>query len=613
MRITLFVLCLLLGANLNAQKIEILKKAHNLYKAKEYVQAQVEYEKLWTSASGAKILGVSGKINLADCYRRTDQPFKAKSLYVEVLPYFDDDADNYLHYGEVLMQLGLHNDAIGQFEKHSKILPEDGRAAEYIRRIQAIRDIKPLFDNVTITPQDIINDSSSRQTGITYYGDAVVYTSDQEEEDAIGAKGYFNMRISGLDSDGNLKKSEKFSVSLNDNNRHDGPATFSRDGRVIYYSQSATDPEGKAVVQIWISTFREGVWSEAEPLPIMFQGKDFTHPSLSGDGQQLYFASNMKGTLGGLDIWVAYFEDGRWTYPKNLGKDINTPKDDAWPYIHPDGDLYFSSKGHSGFGGYDVFRTRPLGNGVDWLDVQNMGSPFNTSFSDVSFVMSDDQVQGFLSSNRSKSYNIFKFVIDGAEPQSIPDDLPPRKSTGKSELVVNTDLTPLTSNLPEQRPDESDENYIDRVQKFVEANLSNLTEEPPNNDNLNQTSNSNNNTSSSHSKSGDVNPTSNPFDENPITPTVSEKIELIIKLQLIDGFDNGLANATVTVKNKFTNEEIPYQTDANGLVEIHLAPNQKYVLIASKEGYTENSLPVGTMGATSTETVGTSLQIQKLN
>lgn len=603
MRVIILILSLALTTSVFAQKIDILKKGHNYYKNEEYQLAQKAYEILWNSGSGAKILGVDGKMNLADCYRRTDQPFKAKELYMQTMDYFGDKPEAHLHYGQVLMNLGQYNEAIVQFERHIEMMPEDGRAQKFIKKIEELRDIQPLYANVNVVAQEKVNQPESNETGVAYYGDAIVYTTNQA---APGSnEKYYNMMISGIDADGNLKSSEKFSVSLNVADRDDGPATFSRDGRLVYYTISATDPEGKPVKQIWISSFRDGVWEEAKPLPIMYQGKNFTQPCLSADRKQLYFASDMKGTFGGMDIWVSNFEDGRWTAAKNLGKDINTKEDEGWPFIHPtDGDLYFSSKGHVGYGGFDIFRTRPLGNGVDWLDVENMGQPFNSSFSDVSFVLSDDQTEGFIVSNRNKSMDIYHYELVGEEAQPLPDDVPPLSKIGLNETRKKETLTDVPTNtttdpvvttqpvMPEQQPDETPEDYEERIRQFKENTAKqNATTDIPDPDLVEGT--------------GGQTKVQTPTKE--VDPG---KVELIVKMQAVDGFGNPIPNAAIIVKNKYTDATRTYNTNGKGLTEIRLDPDQKYVFIGQKEGYTEASLPVSTMGATRTETVAASIKLQ---
>jgi hypothetical protein len=603
MRVIIFVLSFALATNVLAQKIDILKKGHNYYKDQEYSLAMKEYEKLWNSAAGAKILGVDGKMNLADCYRLTDQPFKAKELYMQTMEYFADRADAHLHYGQVLKALGQYNDATAQFERHMDMMPEDGRAQEYIKQIEALRDIQPLYANVKVQAQEKVNSVDANQVGVTYYGDAVIYSSNEIMPNTTDK--YFNMMVSGIDADGNLKSSEKFSVSLNVADRDDGPATFSRDGRLVYYTQSATDPEGKPVKQIWISSFRDGTWSEPKPLPIMYQGKDFTDPCLSADNKQLYFASNMKGTFGGMDIWVSNFEDGRWTAAKNLGKDINTKEDEGWPFIHPEGDLYFSSKGHPGYGGYDIFRTRPLGNGVDWLDVENMGEPFNSSFSDISFILSDNQTEGFMVSNRNKSLDIYRYQLVGEEPQELSDDIRPRVKVGITDKRNNDVLTPPvvptpenTQTIIERQEDETPEDFEERKRLFEERQQNTETVDV---DNL------------SPDPTRDRDPRENTTTDEQETggTTSSGKVELIVKMQTVDGFGNPIANATITVRNKYTDSERVFNTDSKGLTIIRLDPDQKYIFEGKKEGYAAASIPVSTMGATQTETVAASIQLQQ--
>lgn len=602
MRIIILILSLVLTTSVFAQKIDILKKGHNYYKNEEYQLAMRAYEMLWNSGSGAKILGVDGKMNLADCYRRTDQPFKAKELYMKTMDYFGDKPEAHLHYGQVLMNLGQYNDAIAQFERHIEMMPEDGQAQKFIKKIEELRDIQPLYPNVNVVAQEEVNQPKSNETGVAYYGDAIVYTTNEATPGSNDK--YYNMMISGIDADGNLKSSEKFSVSLNVADRDDGPATFSRDGRLVYYTISATDPEGKPVQQIWISSFRDGVWEEAQPLPIMYQGKNFTQPCLSADRKQLYFASDMKGTFGGMDIWVSNFEDGRWTAAKNLGKDINTKEDEGWPFIHPtDGDLYFSSKGHVGYGGFDIFRTRPLGNGVDWLDVENMGEPFNTSFSDISFVLSDDQTEGFIVSNRNKSMDVYRYELVGEEAQPLPDDVSKRTSTGISEERKIEKLTdvPTTDNtdpavepqpvMPERQEGETEDDYNFRKKQFEKRLEETTIDDIPDPEIV-------------EGRDGE-DKVQTPTDE--VEPG---KVELIVKMQAIDGFNNPIPNAVIVVRNKYTDKIREYNTNGKGLTEIRLDPDQKYVFTGQKEGYMEASLPVSTMGATRTETVAASIKLQ---
>jgi hypothetical protein len=598
MRIIILVFSILLSiSNIHAQRIQHLKKGNAFYEEKDYTNAVVEYEKLWSSTAGAKLLGVDAKMNLANSYRLMDYPFKAKELYQEVMTYGDDRQSIYLEYGKVFMSLGRYEEAIKQFEIYAEKNPESTEPTTLIQQCRDIENIEPLFAQVEVLSQDLVNDSITRQIGITYYGDGVVFASDElgEDQGNLRTRGFLNMRASGVDAEGNLKNSVKFTQSLNSNERHDGPAAFSRDGLHVFYSQSVPTREGKTVLQIWTSSFKNERWTEARPMEFLMQESNFTHPTLSADGRTLYFSSDMKGTLGGLDVWMSNYEDNSWTYPINLGKDINTEKDDAWPYIHPDGDLYFSSKGHPGFGGYDVFRTRPLGNGVDWLPIENLGQPFNTSFSDVSFIMSDDQTQGFLSSNRAQSYDVFKFVIVGAEKQALPEGIPPRTGKGMSERehpsILNT--------FPKKPPGMSPEDFVEYLaKKAVDGEIELPTAEEPKRKPTTTTTTEN-----------PATPTTPSYEP---TPTANDNIVLAVVLKVMDVANSRpLSDAKVVVKNKFTQEEEILDVNPQGEVEVSLDPDQKYTISGQCVGYKESSLPVSTMGVVASDRVQANLPMEK--
>lgn len=615
----ILIICslLLLSLNSYAQRMQYLKQGNAFYEEGEYVKAIEQYEKLWSSKAGAKLLGVDAKMNLANAYRIMDKPFKAQELYQEVMQYGDDRISVYLEYGKVLMSLGRYDEAIEQFTLYAQKDETSTEPAELIEIARNIETIQPLYPQVTVVDQAEVNKEDTRQVGISYYGDGVVFASDELDARAEGFrnKSYLNMRVSGVNLEGNLKTSEKFYPSLNSDERHDGPATFSRDGLHVFYSQSATTRDGKTVLQIWSSSYRNGNWTEPRPMEFMSQGSNYTHPSLSADGRTLYFASDMKGTFGGLDVWMSNYESGSWTYPINLGKDINTTKDDAWPFIHPDGDLYFSSKGHPGYGSYDIFRTRPLGNGVDWLPIENLGQPFNTSFNDVSFILSDDQTQGFFATNKSRSYNIIRYEIVNAEPQALPDGVQPRTSP----LVISERRHPVlvSKNIPERPIGMTDDEYIEYLAAQVDSGKIDLPsaensvvdagDDPLPTENTNSRATA----STNDTKDPDVRIAE---EDVGITPTYTDKedLVLVVVLKVMDVANSRpLSNAKVVVRNKFTQAQEEFLVDELGEVEITLQPDQKYSLIGVSEGYQESSLPVSTMGVVNSDRVQANLPLAK--
>jgi tetratricopeptide (TPR) repeat protein len=210
MRIIILVLGVLFSfSNIHAQRIQHLKKGNSFYKEKDYANAVIEYEKLWNSSSGARLLGVDAKMNLAECYRIMEHPFKAQDVYNQVLRYADERPSVYLDYGKVLMSLGQYQAAVKQFEVYAEKYPTDTEPGKLIKQCRDIEDIESLFLNVNLVAQNAVNDTATRQMGITYYGDAVVFSSDEigEELSDLRTRGYLDMRASGFDADCNIKES----------------------------------------------------------------------------------------------------------------------------------------------------------------------------------------------------------------------------------------------------------------------------------------------------------------------------------------------------------------------------------------------------------------------
>jgi peptidoglycan-associated lipoprotein len=171
--------------------------------------------------------------------------------------------------------------------------------------------------------------------------------------------------------------------------------------------------------QIYKSVKRGQDYAEAEMLMIGNDSLIVAHPTLTNKDQTLYFVSNMKGGIGGKDIWVADYDkkEKKWVNIRNLGTDVNTPGDELYPFVHADGTLYFSSNGHVGIGGFDIFKVEKLKDG--WGPVQNMKVPINSSSDDISITFEKEAERGYLTSNRSGgrgrmdvwSFNLPKLVI----------------------------------------------------------------------------------------------------------------------------------------------------------------------------------------------------------
>lgn len=207
---------------------------------------------------------------------------------------------------------------------------------------------------------------------------------------------------------------------------HEGPSCFVGDS-IIYFTRnfyngfSAKKSNDKTTnLNIYYSKKSKSGWSKPEMLP--FCNKDYSvgHPTISKDGRTLYFCSNKQGGMGGVDIYKSTLDtSGKWSEPENLGTNINTREDELFPFIDSLNVLYFSSKGHAGLGGLDIFKI-DLNQAKDLP--QNMGYPINTRKDDFGLIISNDSKTGFISSNRKRGNNdddIYYFTQNTFKPFKI--------------------------------------------------------------------------------------------------------------------------------------------------------------------------------------------------
>ena len=180
----------------------------------------------------------------------------------------------------------------------------------------------------------------------------------------------------------------------------EGTPAFSPDGREMYITQCTTDPSYPRYAQIAVSNRSDASWGKATPLKISRDTlSSFAHPAISPDGKWLYFVSDMPGGKGGLDIWRVRLIGGTTGGVENLGEPINTPGDEEFPTFRPNGDLYFSSNGHGGLGGLDIFIAKV---GADHkFHLEHPGYPLNSQGDDFGCTFEGPHNRGFFSSNRN--------------------------------------------------------------------------------------------------------------------------------------------------------------------------------------------------------------------
>ncbi len=224
---------------------------------------------------------------------------------------------------------------------------------------------------------------------------------------------------------------------------HESSPSFSKDGKTVYFTRnnysnkkSASSENGTVLLKIYRAHFVNDKWDNVEELPFNSDEYSNAHPALSPDGKYLYFASDMPGSVGKSDLYVVEIkEDGNFGIPLNLGEQINTPGRETFPYVSDKGNLFFTSDGHLGYGGLDIFMMQYTKN--KGVQVYNLGKPINSDKDDFTFVVNEQHKLGYFSSNRlggKGGDDIYGFK------QLVPfneKSLPKPKTLKKMERIMN--------------------------------------------------------------------------------------------------------------------------------------------------------------------------------
>ena len=420
--IKLFTICtaLIFTTTVSAQK-NFFKEAERYFNSgmvqraiDSYLQAYPKAAKL-PSDPKAKKIGSKGyiKYKLGDCYYRFREVDKAKEAYNTAidLKYYNDQPDVYLKLGNVLKEMSDYDGAKSNYDKYYE-LTKDVRGKEGAESCVASMEMMKNKTRYKVTEENILNtdeyDFSPLYISKKY--DEIYFTSNRK-----GATGEVeNDRTGGQNKDvwhcirdkkGNW--SQPVILGSQINSEHDeGAACVDKKGKAIYFTRCIHDKKKSLGCDIYTSIKKGSKWETAEKLPLRPEGWEDSamaigHPCLSPDDQYLLFASDMEGGQGGLDIWMSEYDkrEKKWKKPVNLGPTINTPGNEMFPHIRPNGHLYISSDGHGGLGGLDIFKCKKAGK-MQWEKPANMGVPINSNADDYGIVFEGNKERGLFTSNR---------------------------------------------------------------------------------------------------------------------------------------------------------------------------------------------------------------------
>ncbi len=316
-----------------------------------------------------------------------------------------------LNFAQVLTVNGKYEEALYWFKEYYKASSaSDLRAKEAIKSIENISSF--YYDTTFYVTYPVNINTQYSEFGPCYYKDGIIFLSDRNNSKS----GFLSWFFSSVDSAGNLSKPVKFNKSIKAE-YNEGPVTFYDDYKKVIFSQNLVPEkfDKKQINDIPVQLFSASLdvddqWQDKQLLPFINKGYSYAQPSVSDDGKTLYFSSNMPGGYGGADLYASKFENGTWSTPINLGNKINTPGNEMFPFILKDTILYFSSNGHGGLGGLDIFKI----NLKDTGKFSNLGVPINSPNDDFGIVLDKDGFSGYLASNRPNgvgSDDIYGFKI----------------------------------------------------------------------------------------------------------------------------------------------------------------------------------------------------------
>jgi len=432
-------------------------RAMETYEAGHYYDATELLKDAYERASEDS---VKNKIifQIANCYREMNEPKKAELWFRKAIFRGYNEPLALLYYAQALQQNEKYEDAIEHYKKYKKLNPGDPRADNGITSCELIQT---WLDNPTGYQVEEVKFINSRNDDYapSYARDdfkALVFTSNREEAmgDVVHAatgKKFSDIFYSRQDVEGKWMAPTPLGESVN-TEYAEGAPSVNHGFNTMYFTRCEKDDRKNKTCHIYASSKSGDTWGEASPLTIMEDTILAAHPAFTTDELTLYFVSNMPEGYGGTDIWMVQREStgDEWEKPENLGDKINTKGNEVFPYVHPDGTLYFASNGHIGMGGLDIFKAENKG-GDNWI-VTNMRHPINSTTDDFGITFDHEYERGFFSSNRGigGDDDIYSFVLPPLRFNmfgEVRNDKTNEPITQASVKIIGSDGTTMDSKV----------------------------------------------------------------------------------------------------------------------------------------------------------------------
>lgn len=422
-----------------------IKRADKKYAIGEYYEAAELYRKILPKLK-KKDYRLKGELAFkqGECYLIINNT-RATQAYTNAIRnrYFEVDSIVYLRQAEALHYQGKYKDATRGYEIYLEAHPDSYVAQAGLYACREMENWKKQTSRYVVRPAAAFNTKRYAQFAPQFVGeteDAIIFTSNrivQKKKDKKNSpvtgqpiNQLYSARkdaqgkwmeiepVEGLteEAQGEEESSEEgSSVKKETNTAELGVCCFSADGRTMFFTYSKPINGQDRGARIYTSSRASGTWGEPQEV-ILFRDSSITvgHPTLNHAGDTLIFASDAPGGFGGKDLWFSVQEGNEWSVPQNLGPTINTSGDEMYPTLRANGVLYFSSNGHPGYGGLDLYKAVPNREqatdslGLPMWNLFNLGMPFNSNGDDFGITFAPNKEEGFFSSNRGDKKGLDK-------------------------------------------------------------------------------------------------------------------------------------------------------------------------------------------------------------
>jgi outer membrane protein OmpA-like peptidoglycan-associated protein/tetratricopeptide (TPR) repeat protein len=389
--------------------------------------------------------------NISYCYIKINDTKNAENWLSKLIKSGSANSEDIIIYADLLKAEGRYSDAVAQYQKLKQVEPAKSKMAD--ENIKICEDVLAWSES---EPDFIVKNeeqfnSANSDFGLVKFGENYLITSDRPpkgagsaQNDIYGWTGNPYLKLYKVDADksGNVKDIS-FIQDLN-HEFHNGPGYFDEKTNTLYFTRTKTVKQNRKTqnpdptawfkeeadiytnrLEIYTAELIDGKWQNIKEFShnnaAMFS---VGHPVLSEDAKILYFVSDMPGGVGETDIWYCEkTQSGTWGNPRNAGTILNTAGKEMFPYFDLNGDLYFSSDGHPGMGGLDLFKSS--GSKGKWTDPENLKYPINSPKDDFAIIFTETETMGYFSSNRYGglgSDDIYSFVYS-PPPPPVPTEL----------------------------------------------------------------------------------------------------------------------------------------------------------------------------------------------